>query len=162
MSFFKPAALARKVLGRQLMLTFISSFLPICFMFACQEYLTGVLFRKTYTILYYVQVFSRWKSLEYLTLENIIFEDVPNCLKVIGHQLKGLKIQCSSFDLTNVAIYCPNLESLIIQKEKPSSQVDVSRVKGMPSTSLLASLKHLEVTCQDFPVTCFTFIAKLG
>ena len=108
------------------------------------------------------QVFSRWKSLEYLTLENIIHEDVPNCLKVIGHQLKGLKIQCMGFDLTNVAIYCPNLESLIIQKEKPTSQVDVSRVKGMPSTSLLASLKHLEVTCQDFPVTCFTFIAKLG
>lgn len=40
--------------------------------------------------------------------------------------------------------------------------VDESRVKGMPSTSLFCSLKHLEVTCTDFPVTCFTFIAKLG
>ena len=79
-----------------------------------------------------MQVFSRWKNLEYLTLENIIHEDVPNCLKVIGHQLKGLKIQCMGFDLTNVAIFCPNLESLIIQKEKPNVNVDAGRVKGMP------------------------------
>ena len=107
-------------------------------------------------------VFSRWKNLEYLTLENIIHEDVPNCLKVIGHQLKGLKIQCVGFDLTNVAIYCPNLESLIIQKERPNPSVDPSRVKGMPSTSLLGSLKHLEVTCTEFPIACFSFIAKLG
>ena len=70
--------------------------------------------------------------------------------------------QCNNFDLTNVAIYCPNLESLIIQKERPNMAVDESRVKGMPSTSLFCSLKHLEVTCTDFPVTCFTFIAKLG
>ena len=97
-----------------------------------------------------------------MTLENIIQEDVPNCLKVIGPQLKGLKIQCAGFDLTNVAIYCPNLESLIIQKEKPANTVDLSRIKGMPSTSLMNKLKHLEVTCNDFPVTCFTFIAKLG
>ena len=51
------------------------------------------------------QVFARWKSLEYLTLENIIHDDVPNCLKVIGHQLKGLKIQVGNLNVKLVGMY---------------------------------------------------------
>jgi len=120
-------------------------------------------------------VFARWKSLEYLTLENIIHEDVPSCLKVIGRQLKGLKIQCVGFDLATVAVYCPNLESFVIQKEKPNTHVDLAAVKSNAagggvltdvtksgSNHLFRSLKHLEVTCPEFPTSCFTFIAKLA
>ena len=40
-------------------------------------------------------VFSHWPYLEYLTLENIIVDDVAACLELIGKQLKGLKIQCA-------------------------------------------------------------------
>ena len=64
-------------------------------------------------------VFSNWPYLEYLTLENIIVDDVAACLELIGKQLKGLKIQCGGFDIMDVAINCPNLVSLIIQKECP-------------------------------------------
>ncbi len=64
-----------------------------------------------------VAVFSHWPRLEYLTLENIIEEDVSGCLRLLGQQLKGLKIQCSGLDLTDIFARCPNLVSLVIQKE---------------------------------------------
>ena len=38
----------------------------------------------------------------------------------VGSQLRGLKIQCSGFDLSDIAVLCPNLKSLIIQKEAPN------------------------------------------
>jgi hypothetical protein len=107
-------------------------------------------------------VFSRWQKLEYLTLENIILDDVPNCLEIIGRQLKGLKIQCSGFDLTDIAIFCPNLESLIIQKEVPLGTVNWSRIEkyGRTSKMIFANLKHMEITCCSFHKTSFTFIVK--
>ena len=109
-------------------------------------------------------VFPRWERLEYLTLENIIFEDVPQCLEVIGRQLKGLKIQCSGFDVTDIAIHCPNLESLIIQKESPQGTIQTNRIQklGLSSKVLFSCLKHLEVTSMSFPTNCFTFIAKVA
>lgn len=109
-------------------------------------------------------VFARWDRLEYLTLENIIFEDVPQCLEIIGRQLKGLKIQCANFDVTDIAIYCPNLESLIIQKESPVAAIQTNRIQklGLSSKVLFSNLKHLEVTSISFPIICFTFIAKLA
>jgi len=107
-------------------------------------------------------VFSRWKHLEYLTLENIILDDVPNCLEIIGRQLKGLKIQCSGFDLTDIAIFCPNLESLIIQKEVPLGTVNWSRIEKYSRTPkmLFMNLKHVEITCNSFHKSSFTFIVK--
>jgi hypothetical protein len=33
----------------------------------------------------------------------------------------GLKIQCCGFDLGDIAVLCPRLRSLIIQKEAPNS-----------------------------------------
>ena len=38
----------------------------------------------------------------------------------VGSQLRGLKIQCNGFDLSDIAVLCPNLKSLIIQKEAPN------------------------------------------
>lgn len=107
-------------------------------------------------------VFSRWQKLEYLTLENIILDDVPNCLEIIGRQLKGLKIQCSGFDITDIAIFCPNLESLIIQKEVPLGTVNWSRIEkfGRTSKMIFANLKHIEITCCSFHKSSFTFIVK--
>ena len=107
-------------------------------------------------------VFSRWQHLEYLTLENIILDDVPNCLEIIGRQLKGLKIQCCGFDLTDIAIFCPNLESLIIQKEVPLGTVNWSRIEkyGRTSKMIFMNLKHVEITCNSFHKNSFTFIVK--
>jgi hypothetical protein len=107
-------------------------------------------------------VFSRWPHLEYLTLENIILDDVPNCLEIIGGQLKGLKIQCSGFDLTDIAIFCPKLESLIIQKEVPLGTVNWSRIEkyGRTSKMLFSNLKHMEITCCSLHKSSFTFIVK--
>ncbi len=56
-------------------------------------------------------VFQHWTKLEYLTLENIIVDDVASCLELVGNQLKGLKIQCSGFDMMDVAVNCPNVSS---------------------------------------------------
>ena len=107
-------------------------------------------------------VFSRWQHLEYLTLENIILDDVPNCLEIIGRQLKGLKIQCCGFDLTDIAIFCPNLESLIIQKEVPLGTVNWSRIEkyGRTSKMIFMNLKHVEITCASFHKSSLTFIVK--
>ena len=53
-------------------------------------------------------VFTNWPHLEYLTLENIIVEDVQTCLEIIGKQLKGLKIQCAGLDLMELAVSFTN------------------------------------------------------
>ena len=65
-------------------------------------------------------VFRHWPRLAFLTLENIMVENIVHCLEEVGSQLKGLKIQCSGFDLSDIAVLCPNLKSLIIQKEAPN------------------------------------------
>ncbi len=55
--------------------------------------------------------------MQYLTLENIVVSDVSACLDCIGRQLKGLKVQCADVDLTEVALFCPELQYLVIQKD---------------------------------------------
>ena len=47
-------------------------------------------------------------------------ENIVHCLEEVGTQLKGLKIQCNGFDLSDIASLCPSLKSLIIQKEAPN------------------------------------------
>ena len=47
-------------------------------------------------------------------------ENIVHCLEEVGGQLRGLKIQCSGFDLSDIAVLCPHLKSLIIQKEAPN------------------------------------------
>ncbi len=68
-----------------------------------------------------VGVFSSWQGLQFLTLENIVVSDVSDCLRVVGKQLRGLKVQCVDFDLTDVAQHCVELQYLIIQKEVRNS-----------------------------------------
>ena len=104
-------------------------------------------------------IFSHWPHLEYLTLENIIVDDVAACLELVGKQLKGLKIQCGGFDIMDVAVNCPNLVSLIIQKECPFLNVsNKSRHDRLSSSKVLFPfLQHLEITC-SFPKSCFGLI----
>ena len=103
-------------------------------------------------------VFSNWPYLAYLTLENIIVDDVAACLELIGKQLKGLKIQCGGFDIMDVAVNCPNLVSLIIQKECPFLNISTkARHERLTNKILFPSLKHLEITC-SFPKSCFGLI----
>lgn len=106
-----------------------------------------------------VRVFHQWHHLEYLTLENIKEYDISGCLEIIGKQLKGLKIQCSGFDLTDVAIYCPNLLSMIIQKEVPLSTISASRAPTS-SFKMFGHLRHLEVTSSSFSKACFNYIMR--
>ena len=65
-------------------------------------------------------VFRHWPRLGFLTLENIMVENIVHCLEEVGTQLRGLKIQCNGFDLSDIASLCPSLKSLIIQKEAPN------------------------------------------
>ncbi len=127
-------------------------------------------------------VFSSWPHLQFLTLENIVAEDVSSCLELIGRQLKGLKVQCSGLDLAELASCCPGnveqmfcqlrlisndelslltgLQSLIIQKEAPLSQPDQDRLlqrRGNLKNGVFKQLKDLEVTC-CLPKACFNFI----
>ena len=53
-------------------------------------------------------------------IENIMVENIVHCLEEVGTQLRGLKIQCNGFDLSDIASLCPSLKSLIIQKEAPN------------------------------------------
>lgn len=106
-------------------------------------------------------VFQSWTDLQYLTLENIVVEDVSLCLEIAGRKLKGLKIQCSGFDLVDIAIHCPELESLVIQKEVPLSSLSLSKLNQRGSNwRLFGSLAHLEVTCASLPKTCLNFVLK--
>ena len=107
-----------------------------------------------------VGVFNKWTNLQYLTLENIVVEDVSSCLALIGRQLKGLKIQCAGFDLTDIVSECPNLMSLIIQKEVPVSGVNASRTALGNGEEVLTKLKHVEISCPSFPKGCFNFLMK--
>ena len=50
--------------------------------------------------------------------ENIHSDDVATCLEIIGKQLKGLKIQCSGFDLADVAANCPRLVCIWVTIKK--------------------------------------------
>ena len=36
-------------------------------------------------------------------------ENIVHCLEEVGGQLKGLKIQCNGFDLSDIAVLCPHL-----------------------------------------------------
>ena len=102
-------------------------------------------------------VFSHWPHLQYLTLENIIVDDVSACLELIGRQLKGLKIQCTGFDIMEIGEFCPNLVSLIIQKECPYTSMKTQRNKD--NFVLFPRLLHLEITA-SFPKVCFSLIMK--
>ena len=107
-----------------------------------------------------VGVFNKWTNLQYLTLENIVVEDVSSCLALIGRQLKGLKIQCAGFDLTDIVRECPMIVSLIIQKEVPVSGVNASRTALGNGEEVLTKLKHVEISCPSFPKGCFNFLMK--
>ena len=101
-------------------------------------------------------VFKHWPYLEYLTLENIIVDDVSACLELIGKQLKGLKIQCTGFDIMEIGEFCPNLVSLIIQKECPYTSM---KTRNYDNVVLFPRLLHLEITA-SFPKVCFSLIMK--
>ena len=58
-------------------------------------------------------VFRHWPRLAFLTLENIMVENIVHCLEEVGGQLRGLKIQCSGFDLSDIAVLCPHLRCLL-------------------------------------------------
>ena len=107
-----------------------------------------------------VGVFNKWTNLQYLTLENIVVEDVSCCLSLIGRQLRGLKIQCAGFDLTDIASECQNLSSLIIQKEVPVSGGTASRTALGSGEQVLTKLHHVEISCPSFPKSCFNFLMK--
>eukprot|EP00092_Neocalanus_flemingeri_P017674 GFUD01019118.1.p1 GENE.GFUD01019118.1~~GFUD01019118.1.p1 ORF type:complete len:725 (+),score=167.19 GFUD01019118.1:75-2177(+) len=102
-------------------------------------------------------VFRHWPRLAYLTLENIMVENIVHCLEEVGGQLRGLKIQCSGFDLSDIAVLCPHLKSLIIQKEAPNPVINPVRSS---KTRLFAQLEHVEVSCPQFSKNCFGFILK--
>merc|ERR1712059_223944 len=102
-------------------------------------------------------VFRHWPRLAYLTLENIMVENIVNCLEEVGGQLRGLKIQCSGFDLSDIAVLCPHLRSLIIQKEAPNPVINPVR---STKTRLFSQLEHVEVSCPQFSKNCFGFILK--
>ena len=102
-------------------------------------------------------VFRHWPRLAFLTLENIMVENIVHCLEEVGGQLKGLKIQCSGFDLSDIAVLCPLLRSLIIQKESPNTVINPLRTS---KSRLFGQLEHVEVSCPQFSKTCLGFILK--
>ena len=61
-------------------------------------------------------------------------ENIVHCLEEVGGQLRGLKIQCCGFDLSDIAVLCPHLKSLIIQKEAPNPG---NILKSLPSANLV-------------------------
>eukprot|EP00096_Caligus_rogercresseyi_P009719 TRINITY_DN3350_c0_g1_i1.p1 TRINITY_DN3350_c0_g1~~TRINITY_DN3350_c0_g1_i1.p1 ORF type:complete len:357 (-),score=135.27 TRINITY_DN3350_c0_g1_i1:91-1161(-) len=103
-------------------------------------------------------VFANWKRLEYLTLENIVVEDVVSCFNVIGEQLKGLKIQCRGIDLTDIALHCRNLLHLIIQNETPV--LSASKLRESESSGLLPHLRDLEISCLGLTKNCLGFLLR--
>ena len=84
-------------------------------------------------------------------------ENIVHCLEEVGGQLKGLKIQCSGFDLSDIAVLCPLLRSLIIQKESPNTVINPLRTS---KSRLFGQLEHVEVSCPQFSKTCLGFILK--
>jgi len=103
------------------------------------------------------RIFKNWRSLAYLTLENIVVESVISCLEVVGPQIKGLKLQCTDLNLPDIAALCPQIQSLIIQKESPNPTIKISReCRG----EMLTKLEHLEVASPHFSKACMEFILK--
>lgn len=100
-----------------------------------------------------VALFEHWKNLSFITLENIFVDNVESCLSLIGHQLKGLKLQCAGFDVSQVAFNCPNLVTFVIQKESPLNSLR-AKIKGQNGFS---RLRHVEITGM-IPKICFNFI----
>lgn len=107
-------------------------------------------------------VFRSWKCLEYLTLENIVQEDIATCLVLVGKQLKGLKVQSACLDLTDVIMYCPKLKYLIIQKGSPLKEINVSRLKdeGKSDKDILQHLEYLEISSLSFGLDAYLFLLK--
>jgi len=103
-------------------------------------------------------VFAHWQHLSYLTLENILMDNILSCLELVGSQLRGLKIQCNGFDLSDIAVLCPVLKSLIIQKEAPNPTI--STVRSIRTNALFSQLEHVEVSCATLSKNCFGFILK--
>jgi len=103
-------------------------------------------------------VFRAWSNLKYLTLENILIDNIVSCLEEVGGQLRGLKIQCNGFDLSDIAVLCPNLKSLIIQKEAPNP--GISTVRSSKAARMFSQLEHVEISCPQLSKNCFGFILK--
>lgn len=103
------------------------------------------------------KVFLEWTQLEYLTLENVILRDVISCLKTVGTQLLGFKVQCADISLEDVAYFCPKLESLVLQKENPRDLDKSSLTNQKPQ---MARLRTLEVTCISFPKGCLNYVLR--
>eukprot|EP00088_Acartia_fossae_P006006 TRINITY_DN12736_c0_g1_i3.p1 TRINITY_DN12736_c0_g1~~TRINITY_DN12736_c0_g1_i3.p1 ORF type:complete len:683 (+),score=146.77 TRINITY_DN12736_c0_g1_i3:113-2161(+) len=101
------------------------------------------------------KIFSNWKNLSYLTLENIVVESVISCLEVVGGQIKGLKLQCTDLNLPDIAELCPQLQSLILQKESPNQ---VIKYRGGGGQNVLSKLEHLEVASPHFSKACMEFV----
>ena len=45
--------------------------------------------------------------------------------------ISGLKLQCTDLNLPDIAALCPQLQSLIIQKESPNQVIKVSNNLGI-------------------------------
>ena len=89
--------------------------------------------------------------------ENIHSDDVTSCLDIVGKQLKGLKIQCSGFDLADIAVNCTNLASLVVQREVPLPTMSTRKLSR--ATKFFPNLAHVEVS-GSLPKNCFSFIVK--
>jgi len=100
------------------------------------------------------RIFKNWRSLSYLTLENIVVESVISCLEVVGPQIKGLKLQCTDLNLPDIAALCPQLQSLIIQKESPNQVIKITR----GGSDMFSKLQHLEVASSTFSKSCMEFV----
>jgi len=98
--------------------------------------------------------FNNWKCLRYLTLENIVVESVLSSLEIVGEQIKGLKLQCRGLNLQDIAVLCPRLVSLIIQKESPNPVVKANRPN---KPDMFGCLQYLEVATQ-FSKNCMEFV----
>ena len=87
-------------------------------------------------------------------------DDVHHCVQAIGHQLKGLKIQCKDVDFTEVVQFCPNLVTLVIQKENPRPTIRVTKLGNRSGRGHLQQLQTLEITNNNFPKDVFNFFMR--
>lgn len=102
--------------------------------------------------------FSNWKCLQFLTLENIFADDVVCCLRTVGRQLKGLKLLCSEYSVTDVAATCPILETLVIQGDGPRPIDDESVLESKSHYRIFRELKHVEADCRALHKSCLNYI----
>jgi len=103
------------------------------------------------------KIFRNWTCLSALTLENIVVESVISCLEVVGLQIKGLKLQCTGLNLPDIAVLCPKIQSLIIQKESPNAVIKCNAGSGS-KVDLFGQLVHLEVSSPQFSKPCMEFV----